>query len=145
MKLLTEITNHALHLAQEPNGNFVIQKVIALENPMIIDKICINLEEKIVPLSKQKHGSHVIEKCLESSAVEFVVRKILKSNSVIPLARDQFGNYVIQKALENLKSKRYELYMELVNALRKYPKLLLDYPNGRRVLKRIGELEKSSP
>ncbi|KAM7271701.1 hypothetical protein ACFE04_030915 [Oxalis oulophora] len=53
----------------DPFGNFVIQHVIELQLPQTTEKLCSTLKNHFVDLSLQKAGSHVVEKCLNSSGM----------------------------------------------------------------------------
>ncbi|PIA38405.1 hypothetical protein AQUCO_02800246v1 [Aquilegia coerulea] len=143
MELLTEITKYSVHLSQEPNGNYVLQKVLALEDPVITKDICNKMKDLVAQLSTQKHSSYVIEMCLQSTWMEIVVLALLKLNpkQVSLLAQDQFGNYVLQKALTLTKYNRNDLYQRLVTLLMQ-EKLILSlqhHPNGRNVYNLLDE------
>lgn len=67
---------------------------------MIITK---QLISNLIPLSKQKFSSNVIEKCLEYNTKEAnrqLIECIIRDKTQnFNLLSDQFGNYVIQKCL----------------------------------------------
>jgi hypothetical protein len=56
-----------------------------------------------VLLSSQQGGSHVVEKCLNSPWMDYVILDFLKWDRLWQLARDRYGNYVIQTALKVTK------------------------------------------
>mmetsp|Transcript_29873 Transcript_29873/g.45673 ORF Transcript_29873/g.45673 Transcript_29873/m.45673 type:complete len:87 (+) Transcript_29873:4418-4678(+) len=61
------------------------------------------LMSELIPLSKQKFSSNVIEKCLEHNTIEMnekIVECLIHNQEhCYELLSDQFGNYVIQKCL----------------------------------------------
>ncbi|KAJ9139638.1 hypothetical protein P3X46_030351 [Hevea brasiliensis] len=118
-RLLELISKNAVFLSQDPSGNHVVQKVLALENPIFTERICSSLRGHYKRLSLQKWGSHVVEKCLRSTAMECAVEDLLSSssNQLLQVARDQFGNYVIQSALKVTKKTNNPLHLELLRSL----------------------------
>ncbi|KAF5447391.1 hypothetical protein F2P56_032946 [Juglans regia] len=101
-QLLDFIAGHSLYLSQDPTGNYVLQHVLALHDPALTNKICSVLRGHYVHISLQKGGSHVVERCLESSGMEYVLGELLKTDNVhelLQLARNRYGNYVVQAAL----------------------------------------------
>lgn len=117
--LLELISNNAVFLSHDPSGNHVVQKVLALENPIFTERICSLLRGHYVRLSLQKWGSHVVEKCLKSSAMHYAVEELVNSsnNQLLQVARDQFGNYVIQRALKVTKKMNDPFHLELLRSL----------------------------
>ena len=92
-----------------------MQHVLGLGMSDLTDKICYLLKGNYVRLSRTKHGSHLVEKCLRFSTwgKSYLVEDIKKEKKGMleKLARDQFGNYVIQRALEI--SKKVILFVNL--------------------------------
>ena len=78
----------------------MIQHILDLQHPVFTKKICSRLQGYYVRLSFQKSGSHVVEKCLNSSDKGFAVVDLVDSKRLAQVAHDQFGNYVIQTALK---------------------------------------------
>ncbi|XP_021294508.1 pumilio homolog 18-like [Herrania umbratica] len=101
--LLHVIAKNSLYLSQDPSGNYVLQKVVELDNPDIIREICAQLNGHIVKLSMQKAGSHVVEKMLNSRGMHHVVKELVESKQLLQVAKDQYGNYVVQTALKASK------------------------------------------
>ncbi|XP_022734358.1 putative pumilio homolog 8, chloroplastic [Durio zibethinus] len=132
-ELLNLISDHVVYLAQDPAGNFVVQCVLELHNPAIIDKICSNLKGYYVKLSIQKGGSHVVEKCLRSAGMDHVVIEFLQSNQLFQVAKDQYGNYVLQTALRETKKTCSPLHESLVVKLQQHLNRL-QHGYGRNIL-----------
>ncbi|XP_010266740.1 PREDICTED: pumilio homolog 12-like isoform X2 [Nelumbo nucifera] len=99
-QLINMISVNAVQLSQDPFGNYVVQRVLALQNPEFTKIICYQLQGYYVLLSMQKCGSHVVEKCLKSPWISNIVNEFLANDKLVQLARDPFGNYVIQTALK---------------------------------------------
>ncbi|RZC47959.1 hypothetical protein C5167_040914 [Papaver somniferum] len=138
-QLLSIIIGEAVFLSAHDYGNFVVQHVLE-RHPYTASLICNELicKRYLFPLSKNKYGSNVVEKCIESDATDVVVSQLLSDcKQLVELARDKFGNYVVQKALKLTKGKALR---QLVDVLRKYSGELENHPNGRNVynlIKRI--------
>ncbi|KAM3749138.1 hypothetical protein ACB098_05G160000 [Castanea mollissima] len=102
-QLLHAIAESSLYLSQDPSGNYVLQHVLGLDDPQVTNKICLRLKGHYAHLSSQKGGSYVVEKCLNSIGMNYVIEDFLCYNRLCQLARDQYGNYVIQAALKATK------------------------------------------
>ncbi|XP_050221562.1 putative pumilio homolog 8, chloroplastic [Mercurialis annua] len=133
--LLQLIANNAVFLSQDPWGNFVVRKVLGLENPIYSAITGATLRGYYATLSVQKWGCHVVEKCLLSQAVViYVVDDLLRcsANQLLQIARDRFGNFVIQKALVATKKGNSGLHLILLKRLE--PSLgVLQYGYGKNV------------
>ncbi|PIN01157.1 Translational repressor MPT5/PUF4 and related RNA-binding proteins (Puf superfamily) [Handroanthus impetiginosus] len=104
--LLDKIAEVSDYLLYNPFGNFVIQNILELRDLNVTAKILTCLKGQFVYLSQKKGGSHIVERCMESSYIglECVVQEIVKTpNAAILLAQNQFGNYVVQRALKMTK------------------------------------------
>lgn len=87
--------------------NFVVQTVLDLENPFVTTKICSTLRGKYVDLSMHKCASHVVEKCLTTLGINYVLSDLVNCHKLWKLARDPFGNYVLQKAISRAEVRTY--------------------------------------
>lgn len=99
-KALThEIAINTLTFVKNPFGNYVVQFVLNLKISAVNVIISRQLMSDIIPLSKQKFSSNVIEKCLEHNSVEMnkeMVQHIMNEKTHhLDLLSDQYGNYVI--------------------------------------------------
>ncbi len=90
--------------------NFVLQHVLGLDDPVFNEKICSILRGHYIRLSSQKGGSFVVEKCLNSNGMIYVIQDLLSYNRLCHLARNQYGNFVIQAALKATKVNFLNLY-----------------------------------
>uniref|UniRef100_A0A2N9J0U1 PUM-HD domain-containing protein n=1 Tax=Fagus sylvatica TaxID=28930 RepID=A0A2N9J0U1_FAGSY len=102
-QILNVIATHSVYLSQDPSGNFVLQHVLGLDDPVFNEKICSILRGHYIRLSSQKGGSFVVEKCLNSNGMIYVIQDLLSYNRLCHLARNQYGNFVIQAALKATK------------------------------------------
>ncbi|XP_026439691.1 putative pumilio homolog 13 [Papaver somniferum] len=131
-QLLSIIIGEAVFLSAHDYGNFIVQHVLE-RHPYTASLICNELISKkyLFPLSKNKYGSNVVEKCIESNATDVVVSQLLSDcKQLVELAQDKFGNYVVQKALKLTKGKALR---QLVDVLHKCSGQLENLPNGRNV------------
>ncbi|KAM7251770.1 hypothetical protein ACFE04_023653 [Oxalis oulophora] len=99
-EILRLISENSVFLAQDPFGNYVLQKVIDLHAPVFTELICNRLQGHYVRLSLQKTGSRVVERCICSPGRDYVLEELAHSTTLIRLATDQHGNYVLQTALK---------------------------------------------
>ncbi|XP_026452323.1 pumilio homolog 12-like [Papaver somniferum] len=136
-ELLRSISNAAHFLSYHQCGNFVIQHVIKLDSPMytFTEIICKKLRGHYVPLSKDKCGSYVVEKCIYSTIIGMQLASVdfLTNNTLIELAQNQNGNYVVQTLLGTTKIKDQSLYRMLVFKLKQYSKDIQNHPHGSNV------------
>ncbi|CAK7357590.1 unnamed protein product [Dovyalis caffra] len=136
-RLLDILSTNAVFLSQDPEGNYVIQKVLSLDNPVFTQKICHQLRGYYAAISLQKGGSHIVEKCLGTEWKSWVIEDFLSNtNTLLHVARGEFGNYVIQKAFKVTKKSGSPLYHKLL--LRLQPHLsILQSGYGRNVFNLI--------
>ncbi|KAK5664093.1 hypothetical protein OQA88_308 [Cercophora sp. LCS_1] len=135
--IMAEIHQCANVLITDQYGNYVTQHVIAHGKPEDRSKMIGIVTRDLLPFSKHKFASNVVEKCIEQGTTE-ELRRIRQGLSVpgdeltgpLPLlVKDQYGNYVIQKLLNQLTSRgeimqsELEAFIEVlrpvVNALKK--------------------------
>lgn len=141
-RLLQLLADQSVYLANDPSGNFVVQRVLNTRNPLIVDKVCHSLRGHYRQLSTKKGGSHVVEMCIRYSklGMTFAVQEFLASaKALVQLAKDQFGNYVIQTTLRITKLESTELYEALVETLKQYFWFLERYKTGKSVVTLIRE------
>ncbi|OMO64729.1 hypothetical protein COLO4_31916 [Corchorus olitorius] len=119
-ELLHVIAKHSLHLSQNPSGNYVVQKVVELDDPYLIQEICCQLKGHIAKLSLQKGGSHVVERMLNSRGMHQLAIELLESNNLLHVAQHRYGNYVVQVALNASKRAGSPIYQQLMMKLEQY-------------------------
>ncbi|KAI3900930.1 hypothetical protein MKW98_026497 [Papaver atlanticum] len=128
-QLLSIIIDQAVFLSAHEYGNFVVQHILE-RHPNTANFICNELRGHLFRLSKDKYGSNVVEKCVESNATDVVSQLLSDCIQLVELAQDKFGNYVVQKALKLSKGKALR---QLVDVLCKCSGELENHPNGRNV------------
>ncbi|CAD5185815.1 unnamed protein product [Musa acuminata subsp. malaccensis] len=105
-KLVAEISANGYELARDPFGNYVIQYVLDMKNPLAVANLVAQFEGKYVQLSTQKFSSNVVEKCLKTFGEDdqaTIIVELLSVSHFEQLLQDPYANYVIQSALENSK------------------------------------------
>ena len=81
-------------LTNDEYGNFIVQRVIKLNNEHYNKIVYEYIEDKIVKLSSQKYSSNVVEACIgENINIRVkVIDKLIEKNNVMTLIVDQYGN-----------------------------------------------------
>ncbi|KAJ6887168.1 hypothetical protein NC651_027499 [Populus alba x Populus x berolinensis] len=145
-RLLYILSTYAAFLSQDPKGNYVVQKIISLNNPLLTQKICHHLRGYFGTISLQKGGSHIAEKCLDTEWKSWVIEDFLSNTTtLLQVAKDEFGNYVIQKALKVTKKSGNPLYQQLLLRLQPHLSILLsgygrnvfNFITGRKSVKKV--------
>lgn len=144
-KLISQITNSAFHLVQDPFGNYVLQYIVDLQESCFTDPLCYIFQGQIPQLSKQKFSSNVIEKCLrgaQSAVTHMMIEEMLNANELEKMLRDSYANYVVQTALDFADS---ETKGRLVEAIRPILPAVRQTPHGRRIQSKIMAQDGHSP
>ncbi|KAI9647455.1 hypothetical protein NHQ30_003840 [Ciborinia camelliae] len=135
--LIRQISNNAYVLVQDPFGNYVVQYILDLNEPIFTEPLVAMFAGRVAQLSKQKFSSNVIEKCLrcaQEPSKDMLIEEMLQPNQLDSLLRDSFANYVIQTALDyaNLNMKT-----RLIEAIRPHLPAIRTTPYGRRIQAKI--------
>lgn len=136
-QLIAAITSNAFSLVQDPFGNYVVQYILDLDEPMFTKPLCANFAGNIPALSKQKFSSNVIEKCLRTADFDTkraMIEEMLHSNEIEKMLRDSFANYVVQTAMEYADP---ELRMRMIEVIRPVIPAIKGTPHGRRIATKI--------
>ncbi|KAK8682716.1 hypothetical protein V6N13_055091 [Hibiscus sabdariffa] len=139
-QLLNMICDNVRFLAQDPTGNYVVQCVIGLGNPAIIDQIFNLLEELYVKLSMAKTESHLVEQCLQLSGMNWVISEFIGSDEFVMVVKDRYGNYVVQTALKESKKRDGTLHASPIVKLEEYMGCLQD-GHGRNIVTLLKSLQ----
>ncbi|KAF8094801.1 hypothetical protein N665_0352s0012 [Sinapis alba] len=119
---------NAVPLSFHAYGNFVVQRVLDLNDLHCTRNIAVNLRGHYVELSFNKYGSYVVEKLLDTGeSMVVVVEELLKcqGDRLLRLARGAYGNFVVYKALRVTQDAEMgDLFWGLVNKLRPFLHLL---------------------
>ena len=142
--LIAQITQNALRLVQDPYGNYVLQYIIDLNDPVFTNPLCYSLQSRVVDLSKHKFSSNVVEKCIrhaEPPINTMMVDEMLGANEIEKMLRDSYANYVVQTALDHADP---DTRTRLVDAIRPVLPSIRHTPHGRRIQSKIVASENSS-
>ncbi|KAH8820489.1 armadillo-type protein [Xylogone sp. PMI_703] len=135
--LIRQISNNAFTLVQDPFGNYVVQYILDLNEPVFTEPLVAMFQGRICQLSKQKFSSNVIEKCLrcaQDPSKDMIVEEMLQPRELDSLLRDSFANYVIQTALDYANAP---MKARLIEAIRPHLPAIRTTPYGRRIQAKI--------
>jgi len=139
VQLIQEISNNALELVQDPYGNYVVQYVLELPFPSLVENLARGFSNHIRQLATQKFSSNVIEKCLAVSNAEtrsMIISEILSENNLLLMLQDPFANYVVQTALTVSDPKQHQ---QLVESIKPHLNQLRNTPYGKRIQSKIAK------
>ena len=142
-RLIAQITSNAFSLVQDPFGNYVVQYILDLAEPLFTEPLCLSFRSHIPALSKQKFSSNVIEKCLRTADVHtrrMLVDEMLSGNELEKMLRDSFANYVVQTAMDFSDP---DTRGRIVDSVRPILPLIRQTPHGRRIAGKIMAAEGS--
>ena len=140
-RLISQITEHAYHLVQDPFGNYVLQYIVDLQEPCFTDPLCHVFRGQIPQLSKQKFSSNVIEKCLrgaDPSVTKLLIEEMLNPVELEKMLRDQYANYVVQTAMDYADA---ETKARLIDQVRPQIAAIRHTPHGRRIQTKLMGLD----
>jgi hypothetical protein len=144
--LIRQISNNAYVLVQDPFGNYVVQYILDLGEPIFTEPLVAMFQGRVPQLSKQKFSSNVIEKCLrcaQEPSKDMLIEEMLQPSELDRLLRDSFANYVIQTALDYANPA---MKNRLIDAIRPYLPAIRTTPYGRRIQAKIqGNEGRSGP
>lgn len=144
--LIRQISNNAYVLVQDPFGNYVVQYILDLNEPIFTEPLVAMFRGRVGQLSKQKFSSNVIEKCLrcaQEPSKDMLIEEMLQPSELDRLLRDSFANYVIQTALDYANPA---MKNRLIEAIRPYLPAIRTTPYGRRIQAKIqGNEGRSGP
>ncbi|EHL03072.1 putative Pumilio domain-containing protein C6G9.14 [Glarea lozoyensis 74030] len=144
--LIRQISNNAYVLVQDPFGNYVVQYILDLNEPIFTEPLVAMFQGRVGQLSKQKFSSNVIEKCLRCAkepSKDMLIEEMLQPTELDRLLRDSFANYVIQTALDYANPA---MKTRLIEAIRPHLPAIRTTPYGRRIQAKIqGNEGRSGP
>jgi hypothetical protein len=135
--LIRQISNNAFVLVQDPFGNYVVQYILDLNEPVFTEPLVAMFQGRVGQLSRQKFSSNVIEKCLrcaEEASKDMLIEEMLAPSELDRCLRDSFANYVIQTALDYASPGTRT---RLVEAIRPHLPAIRTTPYGRRIQAKI--------
>ncbi|MCQ2816798.1 MAG: hypothetical protein MJ252_05980 [archaeon] len=109
-----QIKDNIHNLIKQGYGNYIMQVINDHWEVNEVFDIISEVKGEFADLSKEKHSSNILEKCVEKNPkiLSLYIEEIIKSNRLAELMKDSFGNYVIQKALKLSKGEEKENLME---------------------------------
>eukprot|EP01114_Cavostelium_apophysatum_P013857 TRINITY_DN3450_c0_g1_i1.p1 TRINITY_DN3450_c0_g1~~TRINITY_DN3450_c0_g1_i1.p1 ORF type:complete len:802 (+),score=223.99 TRINITY_DN3450_c0_g1_i1:279-2684(+) len=137
VQLIQEIIKNALTLVQDPYGNYVVQYVLDLPFPNLVEALIQSFLGHLRQLATQKFSSNVIEKTLGVATPytrSLMIKEILQENTLSAMLQDPFANYVIQTALNISEPHQHN---ELVENIRPHLNQLRNTPYGKRIQNKI--------
>lgn len=144
--LIRQISDNAFTLVQDPFGNYVVQYILDLNEPIFTEPLVAMFRGRVGQLSKQKFSSNVIEKCLrcaQDASKDTLIEEMLQPVELERLLRDSFANYVIQTALDYASEG---MKVQLIEAIRPHLAAIRTTPYGRRIQAKItGQENRSGP
>ncbi|XP_010456085.1 PREDICTED: pumilio homolog 18-like [Camelina sativa] len=126
-QILDLVAYNALSLSNDASGNFVVQRVLTLNDLRTMHNIAVSLRGHCIDLSFKKYGSYIVEKLLEADeSMVVVVVELLECDGdrLMRLARNEFGSFVVYKALKSTKMSRIDLFWDLVKKLMPFLRIL---------------------
>ncbi|KAL8494532.1 hypothetical protein ACS0TY_025371 [Phlomoides rotata] len=113
--LISEIIANAVHLAEDPYGNYVVQHLLGLKFPEATADLMIQFRGRFVSLSCNKFASNVVEKFLVTAGDNYSTMIILELLQNAPtLFLDPYGNFVVQKALAVSKAPVFGILEKVI-------------------------------
>ncbi|KAG8729630.1 hypothetical protein FRC10_003556, partial [Ceratobasidium sp. 414] len=155
IQLVTEIMFNALTLVQDPDGNYVVQYILNLNNNRFSDAVIRQFVGNVCALSIQKFSSNVIRECTqvaEHNTRKMLIEELLNRNRLEKLLRDSFGNYCVQASPRSFCSTRKRnlhyaqtaldyadptQLMLLVEGIQPIHLLIRDTPYGKRIQSKL--------
>ena len=116
-RIMEEILNNFVILAESPFGNYGIQYLMENWNKYELNDIKNKIIENIYKLSIQQFSSNVVEKAIEifdDESRETMIKKICFDSNFIILLKNKFGRFVLHKAINYMKDelkKKFEIYL----------------------------------
>jgi hypothetical protein len=139
VQLIHEITKNALTLVQDPYGNYVVQYVLELPFPNLVESLARSFAGHIRQLATQKFSSNVVEKVLGVAGPTtrtLMITEILSEDNLIAMLQDPFANYVVQTALTVSDPGQH---VQLVENIKPYLNQLRNTPYGKRIQSKIAK------
>ena len=120
-RIIEEISNNFIVLADNPYGNYGIQYIMDNWNRNEFKDFIKKIMENIYKLSIQQFSSNVVEKAIEKiddESREKMIRKLCFESNFINLLKNKFGRFVLQKAISHMSPDlKNEFESNLVNKI----------------------------
>ena len=120
-RIIEEISNNFVDLADSPYGNYGIQYIMDNWDRNEFNDFIKKIMENIFKLSIQQFSSNVVEKAIEKiddESREKMIRKLCFESNFIILLKNKFGRFVLQKAINHMSPElKNEFENNLVNKI----------------------------
>eukprot|EP00755_Sulcionema_specki_P007770 Sspe_Gene.5678::Locus_1886_Transcript_1_1_Confidence_1.000_Length_2530::g.5678::m.5678 len=144
LQLIREVAKHCLLLVQDPFGNYVIQYVLQMEKPDVIEALTGSFLGHLAKLCVNKFSSNVVELCIKLCYDKLapmrtkIIMELCSTPELPHLLKDQYANYVIQTALNNCSQEQLQMMSQ---AIRPHLHLIKNTPHGKKI---EGKLKRSA-
>lgn len=137
--LLEEVHRCTHQLVQDQYGNYVIQHILEKGRPADKSAIINKIKGQVLPLSKHKFASNVVEKCVDFGSKEErqeLIEEVLQlrpdgSSPLATMMKDQYANYVVQKMLDIVDEEQKNI---LLSRIKPHLQSLKRFTYGRHLL-----------
>ena len=120
-RIIEEISNNFVVLADSPYGNYGIQYIMDNWDRNEFNDFIKKIMENIFKLSIQQFSSNVVEKAIEKiddESREKIIRKLCFESNFIILLKNKFGRFVLQKAINHMSPElKNEFENNLINKI----------------------------
>ncbi|KAF9172953.1 Pumilio 2 [Mortierella sp. AD010] len=144
--LIDELHRYIPNLVQDQYGNYVIQHILergrSVEKSLVISKVL----GQVLPLSKHKFASNVVEKCVafgSKSDRQKLIEEVIVSkpdgspSPLVLMMKDQFANYVVQKMLDVVDGEQRDV---LIAKIKPHLPSLKKYTYGKHLITKVEKL-----
>ncbi|KAF9917982.1 mRNA binding protein puf3 [Linnemannia zychae] len=143
--LMDELHKYIPNLVQDQYGNYVIQHILERGQPSEKSLVVSKIYGQVLPLSKHKFASNVVEKCVaygskqdrQKLIEEVITTKPDGTSPLVLMMKDQFANYVVQKMLDVVDGDQRDV---LVGKIKPHLASLKKYTYGKHLISKVEKL-----
>ncbi|KAF9954995.1 mRNA binding protein puf3 [Mortierella alpina] len=143
--LMDELHKYIPNLVQDQYGNYVIQHILERGKPSEKSLVISKIFGQVLPLSKHKFASNVVEKCVaygsksdrQKLIEEVITTKADGTSPLVLMMKDQFANYVVQKMLDVVDGEQRDV---LVAKIKPHLASLKKYTYGKHLISKVERL-----
>ncbi|KAG0200303.1 mRNA binding protein puf3 [Mortierella sp. GBA30] len=143
--LMDELHKYIPNLVQDQYGNYVIQHILERGKPSEKSLVISKIFGQVLPLSKHKFASNVVEKCVaygsksdrQKLIEEVIATKPDGTSPLVLMMKDQFANYVVQKMLDVVDGEQRDV---LVTKIKPHLTSLKKYTYGKHLISKVERL-----
>lgn len=136
---MDELHKYIPNLVQDQYGNYVIQHILERGQPSEKSLVVSKIYGQVLPLSKHKFASNVVEKCVaygskldrQNLIEEVITTKPDGTSPLVLMMKDQFANYVVQKMLDVVNGDQRDV---LVAKIKPHLGSLKKYTYGKHLI-----------